>query len=102
MYSSRHSKISPFSAWVGNLRSETLRRLYARYLLSRAHSARPSARATIGYLVYNYGVRFFGGAVQEITQLRRGCVKKTGLYGGNDFFLFLIDIDKSAYELLQE
>ena len=28
-------------------------RLYARYLCSRAHSAaRPSARATIGYLVY--------------------------------------------------
>ena len=28
--------------------------LYARYLCSRAHSARPSARATIWYLVYNF------------------------------------------------
>ena len=55
-----------YAAWIVCLRSASLnwmlraspcRRLYARFLCSRAHSAhsaaRPSARATIGNLVYN-------------------------------------------------
>ena len=32
-----------------------IRNLYARFLCSRA-AARPSARATIGYLVYKFGI----------------------------------------------
>ena len=50
--------------------------LYARFLCSRAHSAyaaaRPSARATIGYLVYNFpgGVMNGGSLVYKIPYRR--------------------------------